>query len=247
MTRLSINVNKIALIRNSRGSNFPHLGDFVKKLLDGGVGGITVHPRPDERHIKYEDVYSIADILKNYKDTELNIEGFPDQRFIKLIQDIQPDQCTLVPDSPNQLTSNHGWPLEDSPILYTAIQEVRTTPTRLALFIEPNKNDALLARKYDIDAVEIYTEHYASRKHQHEVDLAVQAIKDTCFAANAGGLIVNAGHDLNLDNLDNLLKQCPIHEVSIGHAFTVECIHHGLSDVLKQYKYIAICQRYESH
>ncbi len=135
MTRLSINVNKIALIRNSRGTNFPDLALFVENLLKLGVKGITVHPRPDQRHIKYDDVYQISNILKQYPDVELNVEGYPDQTFIDLIKEVVPAQCTLVPDSPTQLTSDHGWDLKDPKFLQAVIKELRCTPTRLALFI----------------------------------------------------------------------------------------------------------------
>ncbi|SDC00564.1 pyridoxine 5'-phosphate synthase [Acinetobacter boissieri] len=242
MARLSINVNKIALIRNSRGTNFPDLGEFVEQILKLGVGGITVHPRPDQRHIKYEDVYTISKILKRYPNAELNVEGYPDRAFLDLIKDVSPHQCTLVPDSSTQLTSDHGWDLTDSSILKPLIQEIREVPTRLTLFIEPHLEDAKLAKKFDVDAVEIYTEYYASRKIKSEIDSATQAIVNTCLAAQEEGMIVNAGHDLNLDNLENLLSCCSISEVSIGHAFTIECIQYGLKEVLN--RYIEICSKY---
>ena len=242
MTRLSINVNKIALIRNSRGTNFPNLGHFVEELLDLGVGGITVHPRQDQRHIKYEDVYQISEIIKRYPHTELNVEGYPDRQFIDLIKDVIPAECSLVPDSPTQLTSDHGWDLTDKTVLAPVLNELRSVSTRLALFIEPNKNDAILAKQFDIDAVEIYTEYYASRIEPKEVSDAAKAIVETCNSAEKSGLIVNAGHDLNLNNLELLLSQCKIHEVSIGHAFTFECIQYGVKEVVKRYQ--EICNKY---
>ena len=241
MTRLSINVNKIALIRNSRGTNFPDLALFVDNLLKLGIKGITVHPRPDQRHIKYDDVYQISNILKQYPDVELNIEGYPDQKFIDLIKDVVPAQCTLVPDSPTQLTSDHGWDLQDPTFLQSVIKELRSTPTRLALFIEPNKQDAILAKQLGVDAIEIYTEYYASRTEKDQIDLAIQSFSETCIAAEHVGLVVNAGHDLNLDNLERLLSHCHISEVSIGHAFTIECIQYGIIEVIQ--RYLAICQK----
>ncbi|MEG0489307.1 MAG: pyridoxine 5'-phosphate synthase, partial [Acinetobacter sp.] len=241
MTRLSINVNKIALIRNSRGTNFPDLALFVENLLKLGVKGITVHPRPDQRHIKYDDVYQISNILKQYPDVELNIEGYPDQTFIDLIKEVVPAQCTLVPDSPTQLTSDHGWDLKDPTFLQSVIKELRSTPTRLALFIEPNKEDAILAKQLGVDAIEIYTEYYASRIEKDQIDLAIQSISETCIAAENAGLVINAGHDLNLDNLERLLSHCKISEVSIGHAFTVECIQYGIHEVIQ--RYLTICEK----
>lgn len=241
MTRLSINVNKIALIRNSRGTNFPNLEDFVENLLRLGVKGITIHPRPDQRHIRYDDVYQISKIIKQHADVELNIEGYPDRKFIDLIKAVVPEQCTLVPDSPTQLTSDHGWDLKDPTFLQSVIQELSNVPSRLALFIEPNKEDVILVKQLGADAVEIYTEYYASRTQQDEIDLAIQSISEACIAAENVGLVVNAGHDLNLDNLERLLNHCNISEVSIGHAFTVECIHYGINEVIQ--RYLAMCEK----
>lgn len=242
MTRLSINVNKIALIRNSRGSNFPDLTGFIENLLALGVVGITAHPRPDQRHVKDDDIYIISKIIERYPNVELNVEGFPDQRFINLIKDVNPAQCTLVPDSPTQLTSDHGWDLRDSFILESAILDLRSSSTRIALLIESNKEDVLLAKEFNVDAVEIYTENYASKAKENEANLALQAIANACNVAKREGMIVNAGHDLNLNNLDQLLRTCSIQEVSIGHAFTVECIYHGLNNVVS--KYLEICRKY---
>ncbi len=241
MTRFSVNVNKIALIRNSRGTNFPDLGEFVERLLDLGVQGITVHPRPDERHIKFDDVYQISQIIKRYNGVELNIEGYPDSKFIQLIQDIEPEECTLVPDHPTQLTSDHGWELKDSIVLTSSIEQLKHLSSRIALFIEPNQEGAILAQQHGADAIEIYTEYYASRRNQSEIDLALQSIADASITAQNAGLIINAGHDLNLNNLEAVLDKCHIDEVSIGHAFTIECIHLGLNEVVK--RYLKICEK----
>ena len=240
MTRLSVNVNKIALIRNSRGTNYPNLIEFVEKLLKMDVKEITVHPRQDQRHIKYDDVYELTKLIERYPHVELNVEGYPDKTFMELIKDVKPAQCTLVPDSISQLTSDHGWKLSDFDMLLPVINELRQTPSRIALFLEPIKEDVVLAEKLKVDAIEIYTEHYASRTTQSEIDLEVNAISEVCDAATKANLIINAGHDLNLENLGRLLSHCEIAEVSIGHAFTIECIHLGLNEVLK--RYLELCE-----
>ncbi|WP_111861120.1 pyridoxine 5'-phosphate synthase [Acinetobacter sp. CFCC 10889] len=240
MTRLSINVNKIALIRNARGTDFPNLTHFVEDLLKLGVQGITVHPRPDQRHIKYQDVYDLSDLIQRYPHVELNVEGYPDKDFLNLIKNVKPHQCTLVPDTPSQLTSDHGWHGNDFQFLQSVVKELRQFQTRLALFLEPNCNDVLWVKDLDIDAIEIYTEHYASQTGQKEKELAIQSILETSLAAKKYGLVVNAGHDLNLNNLGLLLEHCDIAEVSIGQAFTVECIYYGLNEVLKRYHEICL-------
>lgn len=241
MTRLSINVNKIALIRNSRGRDFPNLEYFVEELLKLGVNGITVHPRPDERHIKYSDVYQISKIIKKYPGVELNIEGYPDKKFIKLIKEIIPHQITLVPDHPTQLTSDHGWDLTDPAIIVAAVKELSDVSSRLALFIEPNKDDASLAKQIGVDAVEIYTEQYANCTVKEDIEQAVKLVAETSIVAKKEGLVVNAGHDLSLENLDLLLNSCSIDEVSIGHSFTVECIKIGMKEVVR--RYLDICKK----
>lgn len=240
MTRLSINVNKIALIRNSRGTNFPNLVEFVEDLLKLGVKGITIHPRPDQRHIRFNDVYEITTLLRKYPDVELNIEGYPDEQFMKMIRDVRPAQCTLVPDSPTQLTSDHGWDKSDTAVLLPIIKQIRELPIRLALFIEPNNEGVILAKELAVDAVEIYTEFYASRVEPIDIQLALNSIVETTQAAKKYGLIVNAGHDLNLKNLGAILKNCAIDEVSIGHAFTIECIYDGLNNVVQHY--LTLCK-----
>ncbi len=233
LTKLSVNINKIALLRNSRGNNVPDILKFASDCEAYGADGITVHPRPDERHIKYTDVF---DLKKNVR-TELNVEGYPDEKFLRMVIDAKPHQCTLVPDAPNALTSDNGW---DTILHQVQLKEIvallQENGIRVSLFINPEKKYLDAAKEINTDRIEFYTGPYA---HHYSIDREdaispfIQAAKH-CLEI---GLGVNAGHDLNLDNLAFFKQQIPnLLEVSIGHAFVKDCLYYGLENVVPMYK-----------
>ncbi len=242
-TLFSVNLNKLALIRNSRGTDYPNLLYFVKKLIDLGVKGFTVHPRPDERHIRYQDVYDISEFLQDYKDIEFNIEGNPNERFLELIQEVKPHQCTLVPDSVDQLTSDHGYDIiNHKDMLSKLTAEMQAFGTRCAVFVDPDIKQIEAVIDSGVKTVEIYTEEWArayENGHNDKFDEVKQRFSDCIKLATQNGVRVNAGHDLNLDNLADLLSLGDVTEVSIGHAFTVESLEQGMDNVVRQY--LAIC------
>ena len=245
-TLFSVNLNKLALIRNSRGTDYPNLLYFVKKLIDLGVKGFTVHPRPDERHIRYQDVYDISAFLKDYPEIEFNIEGNPNEQFLKIIREVKPHQCTLVPDSDDQLTSDHGFDIiTHHEFLSTLSKELQAFGTRCAVFIDPDIEQIKAVIKSDVQTIEMYTEEwaraYSNGKSDDNIDFdeVKQRFSDCINLANQNGIRVNAGHDLNLDNLADLLALSDIAEVSIGHAFTIESLEQGMDNVVRQY--LAIC------
>lgn len=245
-TLFSVNLNKLALIRNSRGTDYPNLLYFVKKLIDLGVKGFTVHPRPDERHIRYQDVYDISAFLKDYPEIEFNIEGNPNEQFLKIIREVKPHQCTLVPDSDDQLTSDHGFDIiTHHEFLSTLSKELEAFGTRCAVFIDPDIEQIKAVIESDVQTIEMYTEEwaraYSNGKSDNNIDFdeVKQRFSDCINLANQNGIRVNAGHDLNLDNLADLLALSDIAEVSIGHAFTIESLEQGMNNVVRQY--LAIC------
>ena len=243
-TLFSVNLNKLALIRNSRGTDYPNLLTFVKKLIDLGVKGFTVHPRPDERHIRYQDVYDISAFLKDYPEIEFNIEGNPNEQFLKIIREVKPHQCTLVPDSDDQLTSDHGFDIiTHHEFLSTLSKELQAFGTRCAVFIDPDIEQIKAVIESDVQTIEMYTEEwaraYSNGKSGDQFDEVKQRFSDCINLANQNGIRVNAGHDLNLDNLADLLALSDIAEVSIGHAFTIESLEQGMDNVVRQY--LAIC------
>ena len=245
-TLFSVNLNKLALIRNSRGTDYPNLLTFVKKLIDLGVKGFTVHPRPDERHIRYQDVYDISAFLKDYPEIEFNIEGNPNEQFLKIIREVKPHQCTLVPDSDDQLTSDHGFDIiTHHEFLSTLSKELQAFGTRCAVFIDPDIEQIKAVIESDVQTIEMYTEEwaraYSNGKSDDNIDFdeVKQRFSDCINLANQNGIRVNAGHDLNLDNLADLLALSDIAEVSIGHAFTIESLEQGMENVVRQY--LAIC------
>ena len=248
-TVLSVNLNKIALLRNSRGRDFPSVTGFAQKTIDLGVKGITIHPRPDERHIRRQDARDLAKLIAEYDDVELNIEGFPDAEFIKLIEETKPHQVTLVPDGLHQITSDHGWDLVNNlNELKAACDALRPHAGRVAVFVDPGAD---LSQLLGIcDRVELYTEAYAQaydkavEANDLDGDLLKDALKPyakTAAQAQELGLKVNAGHDLDLQNLGRFLTIPGIEEVSIGHALTVEALHFGWSNVVHQY--LGICSQ----
>ncbi len=242
-TLFSVNLNKIALLRNSRGSNYPNVLYFVEKLIKLGVKGFTVHPRPDERHIKYQDAYDISEFLKDYPEIEFNIEGKPNERFLQLIRDIKPHQCTLVPDSEDQLTSDHGYDvINEHQLLSKLSNEMAEFGTRCAVFIDPDIEQFKAVIDSDIKAIEIYTEDWAKGYGTEKEEKLKQQFGECIRFANEHGIRCNAGHDLNLDNLADLLalgNAGDVAEVSIGHAFTVESLEQGMDKVVEQY--LQIC------
>ncbi|WP_352259188.1 pyridoxine 5'-phosphate synthase [Psychrobacter sp. TB55-MNA-CIBAN-0194] len=245
-TLFSVNLNKLALIRNSRGTDYPNLLTFVKKLIDLGVKGFTVHPRPDERHIRYQDVYDISAFLADYPEIEFNIEGNPNEQFLKIIREVKPHQCTLVPDSDDQLTSDHGFDIiTHHEFLSTLSKELEAFGTRCAVFIDPDIEQIKAVIESDVQTIEMYTEEwaraYSNGKSDDNIDFdeVKQRFSDCINLANQNGIRVNAGHDLNLDNLADLLALSDIAEVSIGHAFTIESLEQGMDNVVRQY--LVIC------
>ena len=246
-TLFSVNLNKLALIRNSRGTDYPNLLYFVKKLIDLGVKGFTVHPRPDERHIRYQDVYDISEFLKDYQGIEFNIEGNPNEQFLKLIREVKPHQCTLVPDSEDQLTSDHGFDIiQHDDMLSELSRELEAFGTRCAVFIDPDIEQIKAVIASDVQTIEMYTEEWAraydtdNSDANNNFDEVKQRFSDCINLASENGMRVNAGHDLNLDNLADLLSLGDIAEVSIGHAFTIESLEQGMDNVVRQY--LEICK-----
>lgn len=232
VTRLSVNINKIATLRNARGGNNP---DVIKVAIDCerfGAQGITVHPRPDERHIRYSDVLQ----LKNVVTTEFNIEGYPDDRYMQLIREVKPAQATLVPDKPDAITSNAGWDtVTHAAFLTDIIKELKKSGTRVSVFVDPSITMAEGAAKVGADRIELYTEPYASQYHINRDNSVTPYIK-TAEAAHAAGLGINAGHDLDLHNLKFLKQSIPhLDEVSIGHALISDALYFGLENTIQLY------------
>lgn len=232
MTRLSVNINKVATLRNARGGKIPDLLIFAQKSEQFGAQGITVHPRQDERHIKKEDVYNLKPIIT----TEFNIEGYPSEEFMSLVLDIKPNQVTLVPDSPNVITSNAGWnTIKKQKFLKKIIQQLKKENIRTSIFIETNLDMISAAKDTGTDRIELYTEEYA-KKFNTDKREAVMPFVLAAKRALALKLEVNAGHDLNLDNLKYFLDSVPeIKEVSIGHALISDTMYFGLENTIQMY------------
>ena len=236
MTNLSINLNKIALLRNSRGRDFPNVVEFAKKFIDLGVQGITVHPRQDERHITKRDAIELGMLLSTKPEIEFNIEGYPSKDFMQLVTKIKPTQCTLVPDNPEQLTSDHGWNLEKKGNFIKEIcSDLEKLQIRSAIFIDPDVRQIKHVPQTGANRIELYTEGYASTFKQPEHLSVFNRYKESALVAQSLGIGVNAGHDLNLMNLSNFLTIGDIHEVSIGHAIMIECIERGMHSVIVDY------------
>jgi pyridoxine 5-phosphate synthase len=231
-TKLSININKFATIRNARGGNNPDLIQVAKDCERWGAEGITVHPRPDERHIRYQDVYD----LKSVVTTEFNIEGYPSPDFIKMIHDIKPEQVTLVPDPPNVLTSNAGWDTEKHlDFLKEVIADLKQSAQRVSVFLEADPRLVKFAKQAGADRIELYTESYALG-YATDRDLAIKPFIETALEAELHQIGLNAGHDLDLNNLHFLSKSLPnLLEVSIGHALVCDALYHGLQNTIQMY------------
>jgi pyridoxine 5-phosphate synthase len=235
MTRLSVNINKIALLRNARGRNYPDVAAFASRCLELGAQGITLHPRPDERHARFRDIPELKAICRE-RGAEINVEGYPSAAFVEAVLSNRPDQCTLVPDAPGQITSDHGWNVEDSAgLLGPVIERLRAAGIRSSLFVDYTMQGFETARRLGADRVELYTEPYAQAWEDHGRTPLLDAFAQAAGRAQAAGLGVNAGHDLNLDNLKDFLTIPGILEVSIGHALVVECIEWGIEHVIRRY------------
>lgn len=232
MTKLSVNINKIATLRNARGGNEPNVVEAAIRCQEFGAQGITVHPRPDERHIRYQDVYD----LKRVVHTEFNIEGKPVQSFMDLVLKVKPEQVTLVPDAEDAITSNAGWDTKKHlDHLSEIITELKSNGIRTSIFLDPDPQLIESAAKTGADRIELYTEAFAKgyAEGNHE---AIRSYKETAQLAVKSGLGVNAGHDLSLDNIQFLLKEIPeIQEVSIGHALISEALYLGLENTIQMY------------
>lgn len=236
MTLLSVNVNKIALLRNSRGRDYPSVTGFVETCLGLGVRGITVHPRPDERHVRRRDVVEIAELLTSRPGVEFNIEGYPSAEFLDLVLAVRPAQCTLVPDAPGQLTSDHGWDVDSNrPLLQQVTSRLRDNGIRSSLFMDPVVAEVDRVCALPVDRIELYTEEYAQGYGTFRQAQVLEKYRLAAAHARELGLGVNAGHDLNLDNLAEFLKIPGIIEVSIGHALVVESLHLGIETVIQRY------------
>ena len=233
MSRLSVNINKIALLRNSRGSEIPDVVQFAKDCERFGAQGITVHPRPDERHIRRSDVY----VLKKVVTTEFNIEGYPTDDFIKMVLEVKPEQCTLVPDEPGQLTSDHGWDtIKHATFLKNIVATLHQAGIRVSLFIDPD--NALIdgAKETGADRIEFYTGPYA-HDFSKDKEAGIKSFVNAAKHCTEIGMGINAGHDLNLDNLKFFKQNIPqLLEVSIGHALVRDCLYYGLENTIQLYR-----------
>jgi pyridoxine 5-phosphate synthase len=246
-TRLSVNLNKVATLRNTRTIGIPSVTRAARLCIDAGAHGITLHPRPDQRHIRPGDVDEVASLLKSLTDNprlELNLEGNPFHGLAELAEKVRPAQCTLVPDSEEQATSDHGWDLpRDGDRLQPVIARLRSLGCRVSLFMDAVPAAIGRAREIGADRVELYTEPYASSFLRGQGAGALPAFRDAAVAAATAGLGVNAGHDLNLDNLGPFLDAVPgVLEVSIGHALIADALELGLTQTVL--RYLSICQEH---
>jgi pyridoxine 5-phosphate synthase len=236
MTALSVNLNKIALVRNSRGRNFPDVTEFGRMALEAGVAGLTIHPRPDQRHATYDDVRDLKSLIDDFPGRELNIEGYPTEGFMRVVLEHCPHQCTLVPDGPDQVTSDHGWDLDASrSLLEPTVQALTAKGIRTSVFVDHEPANYDTARELGIDRVELYTEPYAIAHGNADADAVLGAFARAAAAAQSIGLGVNAGHDLNLANLADFLSIDGVLEVSIGHALTVDALQIGFIPAVGAY------------
>ncbi len=233
MINLSVNINKVATIRNARGGDVPNVEQFAINCETYGADGITVHPRPDQRHIRRDDVFKLKSVIK----TEFNIEGYPSPEFIDLVLRTKPNQVTLVPDKPEQLTSNSGWVVAgNEDFLQGIIEDFREAGIRTSLFVDTDVENIKAAAGLGVDRIELYTEPYASAYSSNREE-AVAPFVIASEVAHKSGLGINAGHDLNLDNLQYFAENVPfINEVSIGHHLISDALYMGLESVIKAYK-----------
>jgi len=241
MTALSVNVNKFALIRNARGADMPNLAKISKKCIEYGADGITVHPRPDERHAKFSDLQILKSVVDDYENVEFNVEGYPSDEFIKKVIEVSPDQVTLVPDPPEALTSSFGWNCENNKeFLSNVIKIFKENNIRVSIFINPSIESLSNLSIIKPDRVELYTYDYARTYAKNKTSAIAPYLTVKNYLKKEFPYIsLNAGHDLNLDNLDYILQNIPeIKEVSIGHALVCDSIDFGLKETIEKYKKI---------
>lgn len=244
-TLLSVNVNKIATLRNARGGSLPNVVQCARDILEFGASGITVHPRPDGRHIRHQDVFDLKLMLENFsgptRRPEFNIEGYPSDDFVSLIAEVNPDQCTLVPDAPDVLTSNAGWAIaKNKDFLKSVISQIKQrSSTRVSLFIDPlqwSDSETQALKSTSADRVELYTEAYAKAYSTHRQNEVTETYSRVAKELSRAGFLINAGHDLNLENTAYLISKVPeIAEVSIGHALISEALYLGLKETIHRY------------
>lgn len=232
-TLLSVNINKIATLRNARGGDVPNVVEAARRIQDFGANGITVHPRPDERHIRYQDVHDLVPAVR----TEFNIEGYPNPAFINLVLEAAPAQVTLVPDPPGVLTSNAGWnTVEHADFLRPVLERFKAAGIRTSVFMETREDWVRAAADLPCDRIELYTEAYATG-YATDSASAVRPYTEAAELANSLGLGINAGHDLNLDNLRYFAQHVPgLQEVSIGHALIADALYLGLENTVRMYQ-----------
>lgn len=239
-THLSVNVNAIAYLRNRRDLPWPSLTDLARICLDAGAVGITVHPRPDERHIRRTDVFDIKEMLQEpaFQGREFNMEGYPEERFLALCEEIKPTQVTLVPDDPAQSTSDHGWQVaEHHDLLSKVCQRMQAFDARVSLFLDADPSQVEPVCAVGAERIELYTGPYGHTFNPAEKAEELAKLKATAEAAHAAGLGINAGHDLTIDNLPPLIEAAPmIAEVSIGHALTADALTHGYAEAVRLYR-----------
>jgi pyridoxine 5-phosphate synthase len=239
VTKLSVNLNKVALLRNQRDVGYPSVLDGARMVVAAGARGITVHPRPDERHVRRSDVTELAALIAAEfpPGIELNVEGYPSADFIALIAEVHPDQVTLVPDAPDQSTSDHGWDLKESfRSLRSVIPKLKESGARISLFMDPDPGAIAVAATVGADRIELYTGPYAQAFAGGEAGPFLRRYADAARAAEEAGLGVNAGHDLNLDNLPAFCHAVPqLAEVSIGHAITADALRIGFPAAVEAY------------
>jgi pyridoxine 5-phosphate synthase len=236
MTKLSVNINKVATIRNARGGDYPNLLEFAKKCMEYGADGITIHPRPDQRHIKFQDVEDLSQFLPTEK-CEFNIEGYPDEHFIKMVLKYKPTQVTLVPDPPHILTSDTGWDtIVQEQFLRPIIQKFKDAGIRVSLFMDTDEAMIKKAKEIEADRIEFYTGQYF-KDYPKDKQTAISKFVSAYNVALESDLVVNAGHDLNRENLAFFKQNLPeLAEVSIGHWLISDCLYYGLQNVIPMYK-----------
>jgi pyridoxine 5-phosphate synthase len=238
--RLSVNLNKIALLRNSRHTGVPDLLKFANIAKEAGADGVTVHPRPDERHIRADDVFALAELMAPWRPAfELNVEGYPDERLIDIVRKVKPEQCTLVPDAPEAFTSEEGWKLDnrDTSLVISAVAEIKKTGCRVILFVDPDPLVVPRVPGTGAHGIEIYTGSYADAVRNGRPEFLREACAKCAQSALERSLVVNIGHDLNLRNLPPLVAEMPtIHEASIGHELTADALELGFGPTVSAYK-----------
>ncbi|HYA66578.1 MAG TPA: pyridoxine 5'-phosphate synthase [Burkholderiaceae bacterium] len=238
MTALSVNLNRVALLRNSRPLQIPSVTHAAMLVLEAGAEGITLHPRPDQRHVRPSDVREIAELLQRWPSVEYNLEGNPLHQLMEHVVAVRPDQCTFVPDSPDAVTSDHGWDVQlDGERLRPLIAQAHDCGVRVSLFMDPQPEQMTLARALGADRVELYTEPYARAHGTAQQAASLERYRLAAEAALRAGLEVNAGHDLNLLNLADFLCTVPgVREVSIGHALVSDALEFGLAQTVQRYR-----------